>query len=118
MPNARRSPAAALAARRRLVQRLLDSWFGCSPYTNSIRFDDPELMVDPLRRQDWKNPGQHLKHVPSTGFRRSKHYDTDVLTRRVRPEVGKIQIEGEENAVFLSAHRPDRGIVAPASPSS
>jgi len=33
-------------AQRRLVHALLDNWFGCAPHTNSIRFDNPELMVD------------------------------------------------------------------------
>ena len=90
---------------------LLDNWHRCPSYTNSIRLDDPELMIDPLGSQNRKNPGQHLKHVPSTGLERTKHHDSDVLTRRIRADVGKVQIEGEENSIFLSAHCPDRGIL-------
>ena len=70
-------------------------------------------MIDPLRGQNRKNPGQHLEHLPSTGLRRAKHHDTGVLRGRISPNVGEVQIDGEEHSAFFPTRRSNGEIVRP-----
>lgn len=94
----------------------LNSWLIRSPYTDTTRLDDPELMVDPMHGQNSKNPGQHLKNLSSTRFGGSKYDDADVLVRWIRPKVGEVQIKGEEHSPFRLARCPDSGIFRTAQP--
>ena len=87
-----------------------DSWLVCALHANTRRLHDPKLMLGPLGRQDGKDPGHEVEHLPSAGFGWSKHDDADILAWRIGPDVGEVQVEREEHACLGPAHCSDLGI--------
>lgn len=87
---------------------------GLLQYANAMFVDDPQAPLERLARNGVGESGQESKNVVSSGSPWSENDEARVVARLVGPDVGEVEIQGDQRpplaARELGNHRiPDPG---------